>query len=117
MFATARNLLIDRVRREQIVPIEAVADLDALGHRARRAGPGPQRDGARGIAPLAGRARPLAAALPRSRRAAQIEGLSRREIAARMGITEDTVAAHLTNGMRALADILYGEAADRGGKP
>ena len=27
---TARNLLIDRVRREQVVPIEAVADLDAL---------------------------------------------------------------------------------------
>ena len=30
VFATARNLLINRVRREQIVPIEAVADLDAL---------------------------------------------------------------------------------------
>src|SRR5580692_7002477 len=30
VFATARNLLVDRVRREQVVPIEAVADLDAL---------------------------------------------------------------------------------------
>lgn len=31
VFATARNLLIDRIRHEQVVPIEAVADLDALG--------------------------------------------------------------------------------------
>src|SRR5271170_6179891 len=30
VFATARNLLIDRVLHEQIVPIEAVADLEAL---------------------------------------------------------------------------------------
>ncbi len=31
VFAIARNLLVDRVRREHVVPIEAVADLDALG--------------------------------------------------------------------------------------
>ena len=30
VFTTARNTLIDRVRKEQVVPIEAVADLDAL---------------------------------------------------------------------------------------
>ncbi len=31
VFATARNLLINRVRQKHIVPIEAVADLDSLG--------------------------------------------------------------------------------------
>jgi DNA-directed RNA polymerase specialized sigma24 family protein len=31
VFTTARNLLIDRVRRERVIPIEAVEDLDALG--------------------------------------------------------------------------------------
>ena len=40
VFATARNLLIDRVRREQVVPIEAVADLDALEIADRCAGAG-----------------------------------------------------------------------------
>ena len=39
----------------------------------------------------------------------RIEGLSRSEIAQRMGIAESTVSAHLTDGMYALADHLYGE--------
>ena len=30
VFSTTRNLLIDRVRRERIVPIEAAADLETL---------------------------------------------------------------------------------------
>ena len=30
VFAVARNLIINRVRREQIVPIESLGDLDAL---------------------------------------------------------------------------------------
>jgi RNA polymerase sigma-70 factor (ECF subfamily) len=42
LLATARNLLIDRVRREQVVPIEAVADLDALGVAIDE--PGPDRN-------------------------------------------------------------------------
>ena len=41
VFSTARNLLIDRVRREQVVPIEAVSDLDALA--IAMDAPGPER--------------------------------------------------------------------------
>ncbi|HTO39400.1 MAG TPA: hypothetical protein VL026_00380 [Rhizomicrobium sp.] len=41
LFATARNLLVDRIRHSQVVPIEAVADLDALEMAIDA--PGPER--------------------------------------------------------------------------
>lgn len=111
---TAHNLLVDRVRREQVVPIAAVADLDALGAAVQT--PGPERNAiAKDIL------RRLQDALdklpPRCREAVvlrQIEGLSHREIASRMGISQDTVAEHLANGIAALADALYGDVADLG---
>jgi len=42
----------------------------------------------------------------------QVQGLSRREIGVRMGITEKTVKRHLEDAVRALADIIYGEPAN-----
>ena len=108
VFQTARNLLINRVRHQQVVSIEAVADLDALSIAADE--PGPDRNvGARD------ELRRLQVALdelPRRAREAfvlrQIDGLSRREIATRMGVTEKTVKWHLNEGLRVLADALYG---------
>ena len=114
---TARNLLIDRVRREQIVPIDVVSDLDMLGIAAET--PAPDRSAvARDIL------RKLHVALdrlpPRSREAIilrRLEGLSRREIALRMGISEKTVAEHITNGMRSLAGMIFGDPADTRSNP
>jgi RNA polymerase sigma-70 factor (ECF subfamily) len=109
VFAVARNLLVDRVRREHVVSIETVSDLDALGVAVEE--PGPDRN-----AMARQELRRLQAALdqlpPRAREAVllrKIEGLSYREIALRMGIGEDTVSEHLSKGMYALADTLYGE--------
>ncbi|HEV2562239.1 MAG TPA: sigma-70 family RNA polymerase sigma factor [Rhizomicrobium sp.] len=111
LLRTARNLLINRVRREHVVPIEAVADLDALG--AAIEVPGPDRNViARDLL------RRLQTALdrlpPRCREVVvlrRIEGLSRPEIAARMGISQDTVSEHLANGIAVLANTLYGDIA------
>ena len=117
VLTTARNILINRVRREQVVPIEAVADLESLGAAADE--PPPDR-----AVMAREELRRLQLALdhlpPRSREAVvmkQIEGLSRRDIATRMGVGEETVKRHLTNGMRALADFLYGEPTDLRRKP
>lgn len=109
VFATARNLLINRVRREQIVPIDAVADMDSFALASDE--PGPDRN-----VIARDTLRKLHLALdrlpPRAREAVvmrRIEGLSRSEIAQRMGITERTVAEHIANGMRILANTLFGE--------
>ena len=113
VFAIARNLMIDRLRHENVISIEAVADPEIFAAAADR--PGAERS-------IIAREElySLQAALdelpPRCREAVvmkKIEGLSRREIAVRMGIAEKTVKRHLANGMLALASALYGEFADR----
>ncbi len=109
VFTTARNLLINRVRREHVIPIEAVADLDALDIAIDAPGPDRAaiaRDDLRQLQVALDRLPPRCREVVVKRR---IEGLSRHEIAVAMGITEETVSAHLTDGISALADILYGD--------
>ena len=108
VFAVARNLVIDHVRREHVVSIESVSDPDAVDAATEE--PGPDRN-----AIARDELRRLEAVLdrlpPRAREAMvmqEVEGLSRREIAVRMGIAEQTVKWHLNAGVRALADIFYG---------
>lgn len=114
VFTTARNLLIDRVRRERIISFDAVADVDALG--LAMDAPGPERaviarDELRRLRMALDRLppRPREAVLLR-----RIEGLTGREIAERMGISEAAISKLIDKGIRTLADILYGEQDKRG---
>jgi RNA polymerase sigma factor (sigma-70 family) len=117
VFVTAYNLLIDRVRREKVIPLEIVESIEAMGVAA-------EVPGVEESVIAREELRRVQAALdclpPRSREAIvlrQIDGLSRREIAARMGISEQTVKWHLNAGVRALADIFYGNPESQKGKP
>jgi RNA polymerase sigma factor (sigma-70 family) len=108
VFATAHNLLRDRARRARIVSIEAVADLDALNFAADEA-PADRVVSARD------ELRRLQVALdtlpPRRREVVllrKIYGLSQREVAAKLNITEDTVERQVSKGVRALAAALFG---------
>lgn len=112
VLATARNLLIDRVRHDQIVPIDAAADVDMLEIAVDI--PGPERGViARDVL------RKLQSALDRLSAQERevillrrVEGLSRGEIAARLGLTERQVSEHLSQGMRALAAPYFRDALD-----
>jgi len=117
VFRTARNLLINRVKREHVVPIEAVSDLDALGIALDA--PGPERS-----VLARDELRRLQDALdrlpPRCREAVtlgRIDGLPGREIAMRMGISEAAVSMHLDHGIRVLVDAVYGAPEDTRRKP
>ncbi|HEY5237590.1 MAG TPA: RNA polymerase sigma factor [Rhizomicrobium sp.] len=117
VLTTARNLLIDRVRKNQVISIQTVADLEALNVAIDE--PGPDR-----VVMARDTLRRLQIALnrlpERCREALvlkKIEGISASDIATRMGISENTVNYHLTHGMLALADSLYGELADSGRDP
>lgn len=114
LMATARNLIIDRVRHEQIVPIEAVADIEALEVPTDAAGPdrvAQARDELRRLQEALDR-------LPPVEREAilltYVEDLKLREIAARMGVAKSTASVRLSNALRALVDQLYGSSPDGG---
>lgn len=109
VLSTARNLLIDRVRRARIVPLETVTDLEALNIASSEVGAERTvmaRD-------ALGRLQAAVDRLPpRAREAvvlSKMEGFSRKQIAERMGIAEDTVKHLLVQGMKKLAEALYGE--------
>lgn len=114
VFTTARNLLVDRIRQEKVVPFEAVENIEALNVAADSPAPDEQviaREELRRIQNA------LDKLHPKSKEAFLLhhaEGLSRAEIAIRLGITEHTVGWYLNAGVRLLADILYRGSQDRG---
>jgi RNA polymerase sigma-70 factor (ECF subfamily) len=112
VFATARNLLIDMARKESVVPIEAVADLESLGIELDAPAPDRSLMAKDELRKLQGALDKLP---PRHREAVvlgRIEGLSGREIAQRMGIAETTASQHLKLGMHQLTDLYLRESTD-----
>src|SRR6185312_6767623 len=91
IFKIARNLMIDHLRRRQVVSIDSIADLEALNV------PTEEVDVERQVSARE-ELRMLQQALNNVPSRARdvivlrkVEGLSQREVAERMGITEDTV--------------------------
>lgn len=115
VLTTARNLLIDRARRAQIVSIETYADMDALAPTLDELSP-ERHLAARSELKLLQIALNLLPARCREViELRKIEGLSQREVASRMGITEDTVERQVSKGVRALAMALQTAGLGSGG--
>jgi RNA polymerase sigma-70 factor (ECF subfamily) len=106
LFQTARNLAIDFLRRQRISPLVGVPDLATLP--ALDAG----RDGAEAAATrdeLAVLAEAIHALPSRCRQVMilrQIEGVSQKEIAARLDLSELTVQTHVVHGLRRIEGYL-----------
>ncbi len=106
LFQVARNLMIDRSRRKNVVSFDSFADFDGM-----------EADGDKPNVEQATAAqqemRLLRAAIgelpPRCREVVtlrKIEGHSQRDVAQKMGITEDTVERQVANGIRLLRKFL-----------
>lgn len=108
LFAVARNHLINRAKRAQIVSFDLVADMAAFGDA------GDLFDAERQVTAREELRRAQAGLdllPPRCRdvvRLRKIEGLSTRETAERLGVGLDTVEKQLTLGIRAMADFMLG---------
>lgn len=105
-FQTARSVVLEQMRRARIVRIDAVTEIDAL--RIEWDEPSPERI-AGGRKELE-RVMKIVATLPeRSRRIFEMRrvlGLSQREIARRLGVTENVVENEAARGLKAVLAAL-----------
>jgi len=111
-FQTARSIVLEQMRRARIVRIDAVTEIDAL--RIEWDEPSPER--------IAGARRELArvmeivSALPdRARRIFEmrkIQGLSQRDIARTLGVSENVVENEAARGLKAVLAALETTADD-----
>jgi RNA polymerase sigma factor (sigma-70 family) len=106
LFSTAHNLVLDRIRRERVVSIDAVADIDRLNVLVEEISPEQCAIGREQLK-LLGRAFEL---LPRKcgevmwlRR---VQDIPQREVARRLKISERTVERHVSKGARLLAKYM-----------
>jgi RNA polymerase sigma-70 factor (ECF subfamily) len=106
LFTTARHLALDELRRRQIAPTESLAEIDrlpVLDHGATAAETTAHRQELellhQAIQSLPARCRQVLTLR-------KIYGLSQREIAAQLRISEHTVEAQVANGMRGCAKFL-----------
>ncbi|KHL25462.1 hypothetical protein PK98_01835 [Croceibacterium mercuriale] len=111
---TARNIALRQLRRARIVRIDALTEIDAITLPADE--PSPER--ITGDRLELAHVRALIAALPpRCRRVLEmrrVEGLSQREIAVQLGISENVVENEAARGLRQILRQLAGERIESG---
>jgi RNA polymerase sigma-70 factor (ECF subfamily) len=109
LFATARHLMADRIRRERVVSIQAGGENDYLNVLIDEISP-EQRVGA--VQELARLSRAFDRLSGNCREVVwlrRVKELSQREVAERLGLAEKTVEKHLSTGARLLAQYMRSE--------
>jgi RNA polymerase sigma factor (sigma-70 family) len=108
LFQVARNLMIDRLRKQSVVSLETMADFEWMNI------PDDKPSSERQVAARQ-EIRLLQAALddlpPRCRQIVlmlRVDGLSQKEVARQLGITVETVETQIAKGLRLLAQALGG---------
>jgi RNA polymerase sigma factor (sigma-70 family) len=111
MFEVAKSVVLRTLRRSRIVAFEALAEAEALEPPC----PAPSPEIVAADRQELGRIAALIAGLPVKCREAftlrKVHGLSQREVALRMGVSENTVEKHVGKGIGVLMNAL-----GRGGK-
>jgi RNA polymerase sigma factor (sigma-70 family) len=108
IFATARNLLTDRIRRGRVVSIEAVGNPDALNVLIDEATPERRVSAWEELRRVA---RALNGLPPRCREVVwlrKVDELSNQEVAEQLGVSVRTVEAQILKGMRLLNNTVFG---------
>lgn len=108
LFTTAKHLITDRIRRQRVITIDTIGDLEALNVAIDDLSPERLTSARQELRLLA---RALDSLPPKCRETVwlrRVENLSQKEIANRLSIAQKTVEGHLTKGLRRLADVIFG---------
>lgn len=109
MFTTARHLMTDRLRRERVVSIESVGDIEALNVLVDEVTPDRRLDAHQELKRLAEAFDRLPDRCREVVWLRRVEQLSQKQVAARMGISEKTVEKQIAKGARLIAEYVHGE--------
>ena len=108
LFASARHLMTDRLRRSRVVSIEPMGDFEPSHVLVDDVSPERWCGGRQGLLRLAEAFDRLPDRCREVVWLRRVEDLSQKEVAVRLGISEKTVEKHIAKGMRLLADYLHG---------
>lgn len=106
LFTVARNLIIDYMRRQKILILDQITDFDSLNVPDNGSTPESEVSARDELRQLQGALDKVPARQREVIVLRKVRGLSQRDVAKHMGITEDTVERHLSKGIRALAHSL-----------
>jgi RNA polymerase sigma factor (sigma-70 family) len=106
LFTTARNAALDFVRRRKVVSIDGVADLENLSVYVESPDAAETLNKKQELALLAEAVQSLPLRCREVMTLRLRHGLSQKEIAAKLGVSEHTVKNQLAKGMRRSADFL-----------
>ncbi|WP_300117017.1 sigma-70 family RNA polymerase sigma factor [Sphingobium sp.] len=111
LFRTARNIVLEQIRRDRVVRIEAASGLSDLENALEADHISPER--VVSDRQMLTRVERLIASLPdrgqRIFRMRKIEGIAQKEIAAALGLTETIVENEVARGLRRIVDALTSE--------
>ncbi len=106
VFATARNLMIDRIRRAKAVPFEAMDDSDFSELAIDDMSPERQYAARSELRQLQDALATLPPACRQVVELRKIAGMSQREVALQLGIAEGTVEKQISKGIRMLTEAM-----------
>jgi RNA polymerase sigma factor (sigma-70 family) len=109
LFTTARNLMIDRIRRKRIVSIDAVGNMEALNVLVDNESPERRTSAYEDLRQLAKAFDQLPPKCRETVWLRRVDDLPQKAVAVRLGVSEKTVEKHVMKGMRLLAAAFYGQ--------
>jgi RNA polymerase sigma factor (sigma-70 family) len=110
LFATARNLMTDELRRSPVVSIDTVQEIEGFDAMVDDLSPERRVSARQDLGRLANAFDLLSDKCRDVIWFRRVEGLSQRETADRMGLAEDAIESQLARGIRTLARAVFGAA-------